>query len=299
MEKRKKKILAFGEIIWDVYPDKKVIGGAPLNFAAHAVRCGTECSLVSAVGPDAAGGDALRELEHFGIGTEYIRKSEKMTGQCLVTLTDGGVPQYRVLRDTAYDHITLPDGMLSEISAGGFDALYFGTLASRSPVSRAALRVIADRIPFPETVCDVNLRADCYDADSVLFCLSHATVLKMSIEEEPLMRQFGDYSPAGESPAEIARAVSAAFPGIAVVIVTCGADGAFALDCRSGEEFRVPAVGEQVVSTVGAGDSFTAAWISAFLAGERIGTCMERAARVSGFVVSRLEAVPEYDPELL
>ena len=290
----KKKILAFGEIIWDVYPDAAVIGGAPLNFAAHAVRCGAECALVSAVGADDLGARARGELCRFGVGGQYVKTAAKPTGQCLVTLGAGGVPQYDVLRDVAYDSVVLSPEDFDAIRAERYDALYFGTLSSRAPLSRAALHALADRIAFPEIVCDVNLRKGCYDAESVRFCLSHATVLKLSAEEEPLVRQFGFYAPAGESPAQVLRAVCTAFPQIRTAILTLGPRGAFALERASGSVCYQPAVGNTVVSTVGAGDSFTAAFTAARLGGEPTPACLARAAQVSGFVVSRLEAVPEY-----
>ena len=104
------KILSFGEIIWDVYPDKKCIGGAPLNFAAHAANEGAEVALLSAVGYDELGMDALEIIKMHGVDISLISvKAAYPTGQCTVTLSDKGVPSYKIEENTAYDAIMLPD----------------------------------------------------------------------------------------------------------------------------------------------------------------------------------------------
>lgn len=290
----KKKILAIGEIIWDVYPEKEVIGGAPLNFAAHASLCGAESALVSAVGNDKLGDDALKTLDGFGVSRKYVKRTSQPTGRCLVTLGSNAVPHYNVLRDAAYDNISVTESDIHAINAERYDALYFGTLVQRENVSRKAVHDIAENCVFGEVICDVNLRPGCYDAQSVRFCLEHATVLKVSIEEEPLLRGFGLYSLQSETPGAIARALVRGFSNLRVVIITLGRDGSYAYDARSGKEYMQGSVGDKVVSTVGAGDSFAAAWITCYLEGKPIEQCMKKAAELSGFVVAHTEAVPLY-----
>lgn len=288
------KILSFGEIIWDVFPDKRVIGGAPLNFAAHASLCGAQSALVSAVGADESGEQALEVLASFGVGTQYVKRNSRPTGQCLVTLDADAIPRYNVLCDVAYDHIDVTDGDIASINAEGYDALYFGTLIQRSRESRNAVHRLVRDCRFGEILCDVNLRPHCYDADSVTFCLEHATVLKVSIEEEPILRSLAHYTPAESTPDKIARALCRSYPNLGIVLVTLGKDGSYAYDAHSKRGYAQPAVGERVVSTVGAGDSFAAAWLTCYLAGRPIEACMKKAAEVSGFVVSHTEAVPRY-----
>ncbi len=290
----KKKILAVGEILWDVYPDRKTIGGAPLNFAAHAVRCGAESALLSAVGDDGLGRDAVRALGDFGVATRYVQQNGFPTGQCTVRLDGSGLPVYEILRDTAYDRLTADEEVQAHIAAEHFDALCFGTLVQRSPISRRAVRAVAEKCPFGEIFCDVNLREDCYDADSVTYCLSHATILKISMEEEPAMRALAGYLPGENTPCGIAEAIAAAYRNIKIVLVTLGKDGSFAYNAVSGDRYRQPSVGDTVVSTVGAGDSFSAAWLTGYLTGEPLERCMKRAAAVSGIVVAHKEAVPDY-----
>ena len=205
------KILSVGEIIWDIYPDKRVIGGAPLNFAAHTSKCGADSCLISAVGADMLGKQALESAKSFGMDCRYIKVTDFPTGQCIVTLDKDGVPAYNVLKDVAYDNISITDNDLEQIEKQNFDALYFGTLIQRCQASRAAVKKLSDAFAGKTVFCDVNLRPDCFDKDSCLLCLSSATVLKVSIEEEPLLRAFTDYTPVSDHPAQISRAICEKF----------------------------------------------------------------------------------------
>ena len=288
------KILSIGEIIWDVYPDRQVIGGAPLNFAAHCSLCGAQSALFSAVGADTLGKKAVKTLSDFGVSTQYVKTNSHPTGQCIVTLDENAVPSYNVLREVAYDYLTVTDGDLASINAAGYDALYFGTLIQRNGTSRNAVRKIVENCSFREILCDLNLRPNCYDADSVDFCLRHATVLKVSAEEEPILRAFGLYTPTDNAPQNIARALCQRYPNVKLLLITLGKDGSYAYDARSGEDHFQCALGDRVVSTVGAGDSFAAAWLTSFLSGRSIEECMKKAAEISGFVVAHTEAVPRY-----
>ncbi len=290
----KKKIIAIGEIIWDVYPDRQVIGGAPLNFAAHASLCGAESALLSAVGDDELGKAAIEALKDFGVDCRFVKLSEQGTGRCMVTLDENAVPHYNVLVNTAYDNINITAADIESINAQKYDALYFGTLIQREPTSRSTVRTVVKNCSFGEIICDVNLRPNCFDTESVHFCLENATVLKVSIEEEPILRSFGMYTVQEDGIGAIARALCESFPNIKVVIITLGKDGSYAYDARDKREYTQGSIGDTVVSTVGAGDSFAAAWLSGFLEEKPIEECMKKAAEISGFVVAHTEAVPKY-----
>ena len=167
----KKKILVVGEIIWDIYPDKQVIGGAPLNFAAHATLCGAESAILSAVGNDELGENALQILADFGLSAQYVKKNSQPTGQCLVTLDQNAVPSYRVLENVAYDNIVVTEDDIARINQENYDALYFGTLIQRAAVSQKTVWELVKNGSFREIICDVNLRPNCYDAESAGVCL--------------------------------------------------------------------------------------------------------------------------------
>lgn len=234
------------------------------------------------------------EMTEFGVECRYIKKNTQPTGQCFVTLDEAGIPHYNVLCDVAYDGIALDGGDFSRIAEEGYDALYFGTLIQRETASRKAVRDLVATCHFPTVICDVNLRPNCYDSDSVKFCLRNASVLKVSMEEEPLLRAFGGYTPADDSPRAVALALCESYPQLEVVLVTLGKDGSYAYTAKEGREFRQKSIGDTVVSTVGAGDSFAAAWLVSYLNQKPIAECMRRAAEVSGFVVAHTQAVPRY-----
>jgi fructokinase len=289
----KMKILTFGEIIWDIYPGASFIGGAPLNFCAHCVKCGAEGYMLSATGSDNLKNVTYKELSRLGIRTDFIEENNRPTGKCLVTLDEMHIPSFKVLEDTAYDMIRCNDEVIAKINAIGFDAFCFGTLAQRGAVSRAALSRILDSCRFGEIFCDINLRDGGYDKESVMNCLSYATILKLSEEEEPRLRAF-HFWPGDNGMDENAKAIFNNYPRISRIIYTRGSKGA-EIYIRDSGFFTVPAYGEKVVSTVGAGDSFGAVWLSLHLSGLSDRKAAEAAARVSGYVVSVTEAVPDYD----
>ncbi|MBQ8288214.1 MAG: carbohydrate kinase [Clostridia bacterium] len=283
-------VLVFGEIIWDVYPDRSCIGGAPLNFAAHFVRQGGRAGLLSAVGRDALGAPALNFLAENGVDTRFVGQTDYPTGRCDVTLSEAGIPSYYVVPDVAYDHIPADPSLPEAVREAGYDVLCFGTLAQRGE-SRAALELFLEKGSFRHIFCDVNLRPDCYDAGSVDNCLSYATLLKISDEEEPLLRQVAGYLPEGAPLEDAPDVLFASHPQLEAVILTQGAEGA-TLYRRDAAPLSIPAAPARVVSTVGAGDSFGAAWLYHYLSGDGPLACLEAAAKRAAFVVGHSEAVP-------
>ncbi|MBE6680314.1 MAG: carbohydrate kinase [Ruminococcaceae bacterium] len=289
------KILSFGEIIWDVYENEQHIGGAPLNFAAHAKRCGAKSFMISAVGNDELGKDAIEIVKKLQIDERFIKANTFATGKCEVLLDKCGIPTYNVLENTAFDNIVLSDEDIEEIKNQQFDALYFGTLIQRNSVSKNALEKLCKSCNFREIICDINLRKNCYDRTSTEFCLKNASILKISDEEEPLLRELGLYYLAEVSYESIAKAITAEFPNIKILIITLGEKGSFIYESQKQSGFLFSGEKAQVVSTVGAGDSYTAAWCVSYLIGESILTATEKATKLSAYVVSHKDAIPTSD----
>ena len=281
------KILSFGEILFDVYPDKKFIGGAPMNFAAHFAKQGGKAAMVSALGKDELGEAAIKQLSEWNIDTSFVTYLDKETGKCLVTLDEKQIPSYNLLSDVAYDYIAC-DGI-----SGDYDAVYFGTLALRSGYNMASLRSLLELGDFKDVFVDLNIRPPFYSQESILFALENASIVKISDEEMPtVLGEIGfDIS---EDYAAVAKALAARFENLKIVIVTLGAKGAFAYTAADGVSYSCGAAEAKVVSTVGAGDSFSASFLAKYLAGEGIDTCLAHASKVAAFVVSNYDAVPEY-----
>ncbi len=284
------KAIVFGEIIWDIYPDERVIGGAAFNFGAHLAHLGDEVYLLGAVGRDALGESALDEMRRHGVRTDRMQINSFPTGACTVTLNEEKIPSYRVHANVAYDHVTLTDGDIDAVRALDADMLYFNTLCQRGEQSRAALRRLVESVPFAERFCDVNLRVDCFDVDSLDYCLSHATTVKVSDEEAHFIYDLGLLT---NTHLPFAEALVERYPNLRLVLYTLGKEGSLVYEAASG---RTVSSGKprpvQVVSTVGAGDCYGASFLHAYLMDGRIEPAVSLATERSRFVVSRQEAVP-------
>ncbi len=282
------KLLAFGEVLWDVYPDNKYIGGAPLNFAAHSARLGAESYLLSAVGDDELKNDTLQAVKGFNINTDYISVvGDKSTGKCLVTLDEKSVPSYNLLSDVAWDYISFNE------QNDGFDVLYFGSLALRSGHNRETLATLLQNNRFNEIFVDVNIRPPFYSDEAINFAFKNATILKKSDEELELTLKAVNIDFKGDFKA-VSRAITRKFPNIKILIITRGGEGASAFDAVSAKFYEVTSEKADVVSTVGAGDSFSAAFLSKYLEGVSIFECLKFASRIAAFVVSNYAAIPDY-----
>ena len=282
------KLLSFGEILWDVYPDEKYIGGAPLNFAAHFAKQGGMSYMLSAIGDDELGKSALDLLKNWDIKTDYVSVSKlNETGKCIVTLDSKGIPNYNLLDNVAYDYIPKPD-----LSDKSFDAFYFGTLALRNPNNRDTVAEILKANSFKEIFVDINIRKPFVAKEAVMLSFENATIIKISEEELSVVTNLlfnaeYDYIKASK---EIAQK----FNNIKLVIITLGEKGAFAYDCKKDFSYSCGVEDVEVVSTVGAGDSFSATFLNMYLKGFNIEKCLKMASKISSFVVSKAEAIPDY-----
>ncbi len=282
------KVLAFGEVLWDVYTNSAHLGGASMNFAAHFKKCGGESWLVTAVGNDQTGEKAVEEIEKLGINTDYISTVKQQTGKCLVTLDANQIPSYDLLDDVAYDYIQKPDA-----GDENFDVLYFGTLALRNENNRTVLKQILSENSFGDIFVDMNIRAPFYSADVVRFACENASIIKISDEELPVvMSLLGKV----ERPLkDCAKNIYEEFTNLRMILITRGGEGSLVYDCVDNEYYECDSQKVEVVSTVGAGDSFSAAFITKYIKTNDIKQALEFATKISGFVVSRKDAIPEYE----
>ena len=283
-----REVLCFGEVLWDVYPDKRYIGGAPFNFAAHLAKHNEHVHLLSAVGEDALGTETLACLKERGVDAEYTAVLPQLpTGQSIVTLDEHGVPRYNLIPDVAYDRIpceAVPDAC---------DVLYFGIFALRSAANFEALKQLVPTHHFKEIFVDINIRPPYYSEESVRFAAEHATMIKISDEELPIAANL--LAIRETEPRAFAERLSAAYPNLRCILITCGADGAYAFDCINKKEAYCESVKAPVQSTVGAGDSFSAAFLHRY-GTDDLGQALRYAVQVSGFVVTQIEAIPDYNP---
>ena len=277
------KILSFGEIIWDVYENEKFIGGAPLNLAAHCSKQGADSFMLSSVGNDDLGKCALNEVEGFKLKTDFVYvNNEKETGKCIVTLNENGVPSYNVLTDVAYDYIKTPDNV-NELQ---FDVFCFGTLALRSKENLKTVKSILKNSKIKKVFCDINIRPPFFSEQVIIFALENSNILKISDEELHYVTEACGC----KELQDIARK----YKNLEFILLTQGEKGATVFDCKNKKEYSENAPEVKVGSTVGAGDSFGATFICEYYKTEDIQKSLEKAIKISAFVVSKKEAIPEY-----
>jgi len=285
-------IAGIGEVRWDVFPDAARFGGAPANFASHSAALGAEAWMVSAVGLDNLGASAIDTLEHAGVGCEAVaREGDHATGQVLVALDSSGRANYTFADDTAWDHIEWTPRLNS--LAVRCDAVCFGTLGQRSPISRATIQRFVRTTPEQSLrMFDVNLRQQFYDADTIRTSLEIASAVKLNDEELPIVARLCDIDIG--TPRQMLRALMERY-SLRLGALTRGPEGALLM--TGDEESTCGAIPVKVVDTVGAGDAFTATIVPDFLRGIPLAEVNAHANSIASFVCSQPGAVmklPEY-----
>lgn len=305
---RRKLVVGLGEVLWDVYPDRALFGGAPANFAIHASYLGADARIVSAVGTDSLGDDALRWLADNRQSAETILiDSEHPTGNVQVLLDARGCPTYHFASDVAWDYLAFPQHYF-EI-ASRCDAVCFGSLAQRTAMSATAIGRFLDATdPSALRVFDVNLRQDFYSRDVLHNSLQRANVLKLNHDELPVVLEtlqlpwsskHTSMSNGGANAVDLQLAMKEYQSGCARLIeryevrtlaLTLGAMGSMVY--HLGEWDCQPSLPVQAVDTVGAGDAFSASLVMGLLHGEPLAKIHKRASQIAAFVCTQRGAVP-------
>lgn len=286
-------VVGMGEALWDVLPEGKKIGGAPANFAYHVSQFGLPSRVVSAVGNDPLGREIVENFTSKGLN-HLIEEVPYPTGTVQVEIDPAGVPQYDIKENVAWDNI--PYTARLEALAGQTRAVCFGSLAQRNVVSRDTINRFLDAMPQTAdslVVFDVNLRQGFYTKEILCNSMKRCNILKINDEElVTVSRMFG-------------------YPGIdlqdkcwillgkynlRMLILTCGINGSYVF--TPGNVSFQPTPKVEVADTVGAGDSFTAAFIASLLKGKSVTEAHALAVRTSAFVCTRKGAMPELPPDI-
>ncbi len=278
-------VIGLGEILWDVFPEGKKLGGAPLNFSHHCAQQGAEACPVSAVGADADGAEVRRILASKNLPALHVQTdAAHPTGRVNVTLRDGK-PTYEILRGVAWDNIQFAP-TLADLAARA-DAACFGSLAQRSSASRQAIHAFLDAMsPNALRIFDINLRQEFYNREIIESSLRRADIFKLSDEELPVLGAMFDLP--GDAPAQLRR-LRELFD-LRLVAYTRGGSGSLLL--TAGETSDHSGLPTEVIDTVGAGDSFTATLCMGLLENLPLPEINARANRVAAFVCSQAGATP-------
>ncbi len=278
------KILGIGELVWDMLPAGKQLGGATVNFAFWCNRLGAEGYPVTAIGKDALGDEVVAWLENTGLDLRHIQRNGHPTGVVNVTLSEGGIPAYDIVENVAWDAIEADENTLE--LARTADAICWGSLAQRSGKTRLSVEAVLDAAPEScLKVFDINIRQNWYTREVIESSLNKADVLKLNEDELPLIAEmFG--LPQETAVADIIRNFSLKY-----IIYTAGADHS---EIHGAEgllsSIKTPSV--EVADTVGAGDSFTAAFITSLLGGNTIQESHAKAVEIAAEVCTIKGAIP-------
>ncbi len=287
-------VVGMGEALWDVLPEGKKIGGAPANFAYHVSQFGLNSCVISAIGRDTLGQEILENFTSKGLHY-LIDEVPYPTGTVQVEIDPAGIPQYDIKENVAWDNIPYTPQL--EAVAEETRAVCFGSLAQRNVVSRETINRFLDAMPHREdrlVVFDVNLRQGFYTKEILCNSMSRCNILKINDEELiTLSRMFG-------------------YPGIdlqdkcwillgkynlKMLILTCGINGSYVFTPGHVSFQETPRV--EVADTVGAGDSFTAAFIASILKGHTVEEAHRKAVEVSAYVCTRKGAMPTLPKEIV
>ena len=282
---KKSKVVGIGEILWDVFPDHKRLGGAPTNFAFHAHQLGADAWPVSSIGSDALGQEVLQQLISLGMESTYVNVSERHPTGVVEVILNAGKPSYQIHENVAWDHIPFTEA-LREL-AESLDAVCFGSLAQRSEESRETIQsflshVRADAIK----IFDINLRQAFYNRALIEESLEQANILKLSDEELPTLAEYFALEGMVE---EQLRKLLQMFT-LRMVAFTRGAEGSLLVTPEGKDDFAGCEC--QVVDSVGAGDSFTASLCTGLLKGWPLNEVNAFANQVAAFVCSQKGATP-------
>lgn len=279
-------VVLFGEVLADLFPDRSVLGGAPFNVARHLQAFGMLPVLITRVGDDSLSRELVATMTRLGMTTEGVQQdAQHPTGQVNVHIENGG-HRFEIPPDQAYDFIDANDACKVALSAAP-ELIYFGTLAQRNEVSFNALNKILQKVQS-RRILDINLREPWYTVETIQQSLSHAELVKMSEDELEVIARLLNIS---ESNADAQAAAMIKQFSLQQLIVTCGAEGVWQLDADGNK--RVQQGGSvELVDTVGAGDAFTAVFITGTLRGWSSAETLSRANAFAAAICGVRGAIP-------
>lgn len=286
-------IVGIGEALWDMLPEGRKIGGAPANFTYHVSQFGLDAVAVSAVGDDELGAEIRQTFEEKDLQTQ-LATVPYPTGTVAVTLDAKGIPQYEICEGVAWDNIPFSPEL--EALARNTIAVCYGTLAQRNSVSRKTIESFIAAMPADGIkICDINLRGTFYNKEVLESSMRACDILKINDEEiDEVSRLLG-----AEFPTQRMAALNLMSRyEVDILILTCGTNGSYIYSMDGTESF-LPTPKVQVADTVGAGDSFTGAFIAALLCGKDIKKAHALAVEVSAYVCTQNGAMPELPDEII
>lgn len=280
------KIAGIGELLWDVLPDAEQLGGAPINFAYHVSALGAEAVAISTIGNDNRGKKAIKELQNRGVSTSYISVLDQFDTGYVTAIVDGkGIATYEFPDEVAWDHLAINPA--AQQCAVELKAICFGTLAQRSDFARTTIqRYLGITSEKTIKVYDLNLRQNFYSRSIIESSLRISTVLKLNDDELTFVSSLFLLSGAEHEQLEALRKHF----DLDLVILTKGSNGSILI--KEDAISRHQGSAAEIVDTIGAGDSFTAAVVTGLLHNKTLDDINEKANNLAAYVCSQPGAMP-------
>jgi fructokinase len=287
------KVLSFGEILWDIINGEEHLGGAPFNFAAHSAQCGNEVYMISCLGRDSLGTRAFEKCKEHGVDCQFVQWDETHpTGTVMVTL-EKGQPDYVIHENVAWDFIATETN-LSALPKDSFDIFYFGSLVQRTKVAAETLHAILNTFSFKHIFYDVNLRKKGFTIDIIKQSLERCTILKLNTDEVPVISRLLFQSDLFNE--DFCQEIIARYPRIKTIVITASDKGCFVF--QNNKLTHIAGKKVQVKDAVGAGDSFSAAFMHIFTRENDALKAAEIANEIGAFVATQAGALPVYPAEI-
>jgi fructokinase len=287
----KHTIVGLGELLWDLLPSGKQLGGATANFAYITNLLGDTGIPASRLGRDSLGDEALKKLAQLGLSNAFVQQDPSHpTGTVKVEIDSSGQPRFDISELVAWDFLEWTSSW--QQLANEADAVCFGSLAQRSAPSRSTIRSFLQATrPEAVRIFDVNLRQHFYSASLLAESMKLASIVKLNHEELPRIMHLLEHESSSEK--ESARRLLSSHD-LRLVCVTRGSRGSLLISLDECSEH--PGIKVKVADTVGAGDAFTAALVHGYLRGSSLAQINETANRVGAWVASQPGATPTVKP---
>jgi fructokinase len=280
-----KKVICFGEMLWDCFPDKEIPGGAPMNVALHLHQLGLEVGMISRVGDDERGRKFLDFISGYGFPTDLVQIDQiHPTGNVIVHNEDPENIKYTIVSPVAWDYIEMNDENIKAVQSA--DALIFGSLAVRNAQSWDTLYHLLHQPTL--NIFDINLRAPFYDFEKIELLLGYTDILKINEDELEIV---ADYFNLKNDINTVCDMLTTHFP-IQMVCVTLGSKGAMIYE--NGKVFKHPGYKVTVEDTVGAGDAFLGGFVKSYLEGKKPDEILDFACAIGAFVATKKGGTPRY-----
>lgn len=283
------ELICFGELLWDVFPSGKVIGGAPYNIANRANALGLHSSVITSIGKDAHGEELLTSIRATGIDTTFVQVHETLpTGVVKVSVGEEGEPTYDIVRPVAWDDVRVDQVVVNAVNASR--AFIYSSLGLRDHRSCDALFSL---LPYaPLKICDINLREGHYKKQTILKMMRHADILRTNENELSKVCEWLGLQQLNrrEQMKQLAEHYN-----YKLVLSSLGGEGAV---CLQGDDFYVqPVYKVDVVDTVGAGDAFLATFVYSYLQGRDIPACLRMGCILGALTASKKGGTPSITSE--